>query len=143
MNCAEHLVEACARNAWKVDLEYRKMLGDEDTTEWEHTNEEDKATMRDGVIFVLRGVSTPDRHRWWVATKEAEGWTYGSEMDAVAKTNPLLVPFESMPAENRVQETLFEQCVLATVHVFWTGIVADASRLRTSFDPPIHPLQPA
>ena len=136
MTCAEQLVEACAHDAWKADLEYRKMLRDDDQQTWDEASEADKALMRDGVIYVLRGVYASERHYHWAELQTRNGWVHGTKKDEVAKTDPSLVPWYELPAEVRVQEMIFDKSVLACVNAFVRNTIEDARCMRTSQDPP-------
>ena len=40
-------------------------------------------------------------HARWMAERTADGWTYGTNKDAVAKTSPYLVPWEKLTEEIR------------------------------------------
>jgi hypothetical protein len=45
-------------------------------------------------------------HETWRATKEEQGWGYGTERDNDLKTNPLMVPFEDLPDTVKGQNNL-------------------------------------
>jgi hypothetical protein len=51
-------------------------------------------------------------HETWCQTKESQGWRYGPERDKVKKTNPVLVPFDDLPAEARGQNSLTPYAVV-------------------------------
>lgn len=58
--------------------------------------------------------STPeDNHRNWCAHKVREGWIYGPVKDDTAKTHPCLVPYLSLPADQRAKDVLFVNIVRA------------------------------
>jgi hypothetical protein len=42
-----------------------------------------------------------DEHHRWKQEREAQGWTYGERRDDTARTNPMLVDFESLDAESQ------------------------------------------
>lgn len=52
--------------------------------------------------------STPaDSHTSWLAEKTNTGWVYGPVKDADAKTHPCCVPFDALPPEQRVKDSIF------------------------------------
>jgi hypothetical protein len=53
-----------------------------------------------------------EAHETWRQTKESQGWHYGPERDSDKKTNPMLVPFEELPAEARGQNSLTPYAVV-------------------------------
>lgn len=53
-----------------------------------------------------------EAHETWRQTKESQGWRYGPERDNDQKTNPMLVPFEELPAEARGQNSLTPYAVV-------------------------------
>jgi hypothetical protein len=51
-------------------------------------------------------------HETWKATKEGQGWKYGTNRDNEAKTNPLLVPFDELPEDLKGQNSLTPYAVV-------------------------------
>jgi hypothetical protein len=51
----------------------------------------------------------------WCAQKENDGWVYGPQKDAVAKTHPCLVPYEQLSADQRKKDRLFFAIVPAVL----------------------------
>jgi len=74
-----------------------------------------------GVAFHLTAHAKGERpspaasHESWLEEKRRDGWTYGPVKDAVAKTHPCFVPYEELPAEQRVKDYLFGHIVAAVV----------------------------
>ncbi len=40
-------------------------------------------------------------HEVWAASRMSQGWTYGSQRDDTLKTHPCLVPYETLPEEEK------------------------------------------
>lgn len=43
-------------------------------------------------------------HDIWAQGRMAEGWRYGTEKDAQAKTTPLLVPYSQLPEQEKAYD---------------------------------------
>ena len=66
-----------------------------------HWTEQSLLRLRDS------GFSDPARiHLDWLLTKLAEGYTYGEEKSVIAKTHPLLVPFNALPFVQQLKDTM-------------------------------------
>ena len=55
-------------------------------------------------------------HVRWLKEKEAEGWRYGPVKNAENKEHPCFMPYEQLPEEQRLKDSLF----LAIVNCFRT-----------------------
>lgn len=62
-------------------------------------------------------MTAEDSHISWLATKVADGWTYGPVKDAVRKQHPCCVPYGVLPAEQRAKDALFSSIVGALRHL--------------------------
>lgn len=75
--------------------------------------------MRDSAIAGVNAVLenpaiTPEElHERWCQHKLNDGWRYGPEKDAEAKTHPCLVGYDSLPPEQRIKDSLFHAVVRA------------------------------
>lgn len=65
----------------------------------------------DGVQKALAGASPEELHESWCAFKRADGWVYGPVKDGDAKTHPCLVPYDELPAGQRLKDELFSAIV--------------------------------
>ena len=104
-----------ARVAHEVNRAYCHALGDDSQVAWEDAPEWQRDSARNGVRHALAnpGTSPEDSHKGWLAQKEREGWTFGEQKDVVAKTHPCFVPYEQLPAAQRVKDYLFLAVVRA------------------------------
>ena len=104
-----------ARVAHEVNRAYCAALGDDSQVAWEAAPEWQRSSATAGVAFHRRNpTAAPSAsHERWMAQKLADGWTYGEIKDPGAKTHPCLVPFESLPVEQRAKDYLFSAVVSA------------------------------
>lgn len=75
-----------------------------------------------GVRAIINNPSiTPEQqHDAWSADKRAAGWAYGEVKDAEKKTHHCLVPYDQLPAAQRVKDALFQgvaRALLFEAHV--------------------------
>jgi DNA-binding transcriptional MerR regulator len=73
--------------------------------------------VRESTESVMRALADPGRtpeenHQGWLERLTADGWTLGPK-DEAAKTHPLLVPFDQLPAEAQQKDRLFIAIVRA------------------------------
>jgi len=48
-----------------------------------------------------------DSHNSWLKEKEKDGWSYGKVKDAEKKTHPCCIPYEELPLEDKIKDSLF------------------------------------
>ena len=53
------------------------------------------------------------QHDAWLADKERDGWKYGAVKNPETKEHPCCVPYDQLPAEQRVKDYLFKAIVNA------------------------------
>lgn len=106
--------EQIARIVHAANTELRAQLG-EAIQPWEALTEPERAGVRTGIeIAIANPTMTPeDSHKSWTRTKFEQGWVYGKEKDAVAKTHPCIVEYNELPVEQRVKDYLFQGIVRA------------------------------
>jgi hypothetical protein len=80
---------------------------------WDEFPPDQQEGVRRGVTAALAGATPEELHRAWCSHKYDEGWRYGPEKDAEAKRHPCLVPYDELPEEQRVKDTLFRAIVFA------------------------------
>ena len=67
----------------------------------------------EGVAGALAGRTPEQSHEGWLAHKQAGGWVWGAVKDEAAKTHPCMVPYASLPPDQRVKDRLFTAIVQA------------------------------
>lgn len=110
-------IESAARLAHEANRDYCRALGDDSQLSWEESPVWQRMSCRAGVgmIFDNPETSPAQSHAGWLAMKVAEGWVYGETKDPVAKTHPCCVPYEQLPASQRVKDSLFGAVVRAVL----------------------------
>lgn len=66
-----------------------------------------------GVSAALAGATPAEHHQAWCDAKTADGWRHGPVKDGDARTHPCLVPYDELPAEQRVKDAVFLGIVAA------------------------------
>ncbi len=117
-------VEQIARVCHETNRAYCATIDDLTQLPWYEAPEWQRQSAIDGVNFHLdahgRGeMPSPDAsHNSWLATKRADGWTYGPVKDAEKKEHPCFVPYDELPREQRLKDYLFGRVVAAFVHAY-------------------------
>ena len=104
-----------ARVAHEVNRAYCQALGDnsqpvfEDAPLWQ---------IESALAGVRLHLSNPEAgpkasHESWMKQKVEEGWVYGPVKDAQLKTHPCMVPYDQLPANQRIKDYLFSGLVRA------------------------------
>lgn len=110
MNTADS--EAIARVCHEANRAWQIVTGDPaPSPEWDTAPEWQRTSAAEGVKAALDGATSEQLHLSWVNSKLADGWTYGPVKDAQAKTHPCLVPYDQLPAEQRLKDHLFHAIV--------------------------------
>ena len=109
----------------EVNAAYCKTLGDFSQPPWANAPGWQKKSALEGVQAALGDPEwTPEKsHEQWMRQKEAEGWTYGLNKDAEAKTHPCMLPYDKLPQSQRVKDHLF----LAVVQGYLAAVPADSA----------------
>lgn len=103
----QKIVEASAHAAHEANRAYCIALGDLSQPLWDHAPEWQRESAMKGAEGALRGNSPVDSHALWMEVKIADGWTYGERKDPGAKKHPCLVPYEELPAEQKMKDEIF------------------------------------
>jgi hypothetical protein len=106
--------EQIARVCHEVNRAYCQALGDFSQPEWEQAPDWQRNSALAGVDLHLdKDVGAEASHKAWMEQKIAEGWTYGTVKDSVAKTHPCLMPFYDLPLKDRAKDFIFRGVVHA------------------------------
>ena len=104
-----------ARVCHEINRAYCIAIGDMSQPTWSDAPDWQKHSAVNGVMAHVKNPKmTPEEsHQLWLNEKEAAGWTYAQEKDAVLKTHPCILPYEQLPLEQRVKDHLFSATVRA------------------------------
>jgi len=104
-----------AELAHETNRAYCQLLGDNSQLPWKGAPDWQKESAISGVKFHLaNSTASPSlSHEEWLRVKKAEGWKYGPVKDAEKKEHPCFVPYEELPLEQRIKDTLFTSIVSA------------------------------
>lgn len=105
-----------AMTAHAINAAYCRAMGDDSQVDWDDAPEHQKKSALAGVDMHLANPdATPENsHESWLAQKVAEGWTYGEEKDAEAKTHPCILPYDELPEFQKAKDHIFRATVHAT-----------------------------
>ena len=110
---SSYTLEFAAAAAIEVNRLYCFALGDFSQEHWDEAPNWQRESAKAGVRAVIAGAGPEALHESWMKQKIDEGWVYGEVKDPAAKTHPCLVPYEDLPAAQRVKDTLFREVVTA------------------------------
>ena len=98
-----------AEVAHETNRAYCESIGDNSQVSWSLAPEWQRASAIDGVEFHLNNPDSlpQDSHENWLKLKESEGWKYGKVKSEGKKEHPCFVPYDQLPLEQRVKDSLF------------------------------------
>lgn len=107
--------EIIAMVAHTINKAYCEALGDMSQKSWDEAEDILKDSVITGVGFALANpnITPEESHASWLAYKEEEGWKYGKVKDVEKKLHPCMVPYDELPADHKMKDTLFLACVSA------------------------------
>ena len=85
-----------------------------------------------GVEYALAHPDAPPsaQHEAWADDKVEQGWVYGETKDPEVRTHPCLVPYDDLPADQRVKDHAF-RAVVATMRTLQVSHVAPGVQTDT------------
>lgn len=104
-----------ARVCHEANRAYCQSLGDNSQPSWDDAPDWQKSSAMSGVVFHYQNPEAGDSaaHDKWMKDKLKDGWVFGEVKDPEAKTHPCLVPFNELPVEQQIKDTLFRSIVRA------------------------------
>ncbi|MGD1893996.1 MAG: RyR domain-containing protein [Cyclobacteriaceae bacterium] len=98
-----------ARTVHYVNQMYCQAISESSNPFWEDTPEWQKQSVVNGVKFYLENLDAHpcDSHNSWLKKKEEDGWVYGEVKDPKKKHHPCMVPYEKLPKEQQIKDSLF------------------------------------
>lgn len=89
---------------------------------WDKAPDWQKRSAIAGVRFALdNNFPSPEAmHESWLAQKSKDGWVYGEEKDAEAKTHPCMVPYEELDDHQQSKDWMFRTVMLSVLSI-WSG----------------------
>lgn len=114
---SEALLEKIAEVCHEANRAICEAIGDDSQLPWDKAAGWQRESARKGVLFTLKNpdLTPADQHNAWMRDKAAEGWKYGPVKDAEEKTHPCMVPYEELPAEQKVKDHVFRAIVKAMI----------------------------
>jgi len=108
MNQSEAILLTIAKCSHEAERAFRWTFGDLSMDIWDKAEQQ---AIADAVRNVAAYISNPEsgpelRHNIWLAEKQAEGWTYGTEIDSKAKKHPYIKPFHHLPDEKQAIDNI-------------------------------------
>jgi len=115
-------IETIAKVCHQANKAYCQSLGDESQQDWDYADQAIRDSAFNGVLHILLNPDcTPaDLHESWSKEKVSNGWVYGEEKDAHAKTHPCLVPYSDLPEAQRKKDALFGAIARALLGKEWS-----------------------
>lgn len=111
-------IESIAKACHEANKVYCESIGDFTQVHWSKAPKWQRDSAIDGVMHLVNNIdaTAEDIHENWMRTKKADGWKYGIVKDAEAKTHPCMMPYNFLPAEQRMKDTLFISIVRSFYH---------------------------
>lgn len=116
-NCA--ITVFAAMVAHEANRHYCRSIGDHSLVEWENAPSWQRNSAIAGAEMIEKNPeTTPEQsHESWMALKGAEGWVYGPVKDVEKKEHPCMVPYNELPAVQRLKDQIFGNVVRAILKV--------------------------
>ena len=109
-------VRKIAEVAHQINNAYRCAIGETSRPPYHQMSDAERARIEAGVMQHLmneHGIPPQAAHNLWMTYKLKDGWKYGEKYDLETKTHPCILPYESLPVDQRVKDYLFAGIVQA------------------------------
>lgn len=100
-------IEQIARVCHETNRAWCAANGDLSQPTWDAAEKWQRDSTFAAVTTAQAGASPAEQHQAWIDTRIADGWVYGEAKDVEAKTHPCLVPYDELPPEQRIKDSLF------------------------------------
>jgi len=106
-------IEKIAKTCHNVNKALCEGLEDYSQETWEDAPEWQRESAINDVTFHIDNPEAPASasHDNWMKEKVDDGWKWGPNKDAEAKTHHCIVPFEELPKEQQLKDVLFSSIV--------------------------------
>lgn len=111
-------IEAVAKVAYSANKAFCETLGDYSQPVWEDAPDWQKESAINGVKLHIETLTvTPSgSHDNWMKEKLKDGWKYGEVKNSDKKEHSCLVPYDELPVEQQVKDSIFLMIVKAFLH---------------------------
>jgi len=115
------LIEQAAKVAHETNRAWCEANGDISQPSWEDAPDWQKESAIAGMEFHMANPDASDSasHDSWSTQKVKDGWVWGEVKDPEAKppTHPCLVPFEELPIEQQIKDSLFRSVAHSILNI--------------------------
>lgn len=107
--------EQIAQVCHEANRTYCALIGDTTQAPWNAADQWQRDSAIAGAKFAISNPTAPASHQHdaWVKDKLDNGWKHGPVKDPAKREHPCIVPYENLPAEQRMKDTLFKAIVNA------------------------------
>ena len=106
-----------AQLAHEANRLYCNSIGDFSQPTWDDAPEWQVASALNGVAGVLNGNTPEQSHESWLKEKKETGWKWGPVKDPERKEHPCFVPYNELPAAQKVKDDLYVGVVKSVLAV--------------------------
>lgn len=101
-------IEEIARTTHEANRSLQLAHGDPaPSPHWDDAPDWQRESAIMGVDGAISGATPEESHQSWLDVKAAAGWVYGPEKSVELKTHPCFVPYDQLPAAQKVKDHLF------------------------------------
>jgi hypothetical protein len=111
------IVDRAAEAAHEANRKYCASIGDMSQPSWADAPQWQTESAVAGVLALIGDPKTTpaQMHEHWMERKLAEGWVYGEVKDAEKKTHPCILPYDQLPAAQRMKDEIFREAVITSL----------------------------
>jgi len=119
------IVLTAAMMAHEANKAWCEMNEDYSQMPWHSAPDWQQESAIHGVLFTFQnpGADPSASHQSWYGEKLATGWVYGPKKDVERKEHPCMVPYDELPVNQRVKDSLF-QGIVKSFYPLWLAAEA-------------------